>query len=110
MNPVRDPGNQPFRRGGFGTVVTVNIQLLVASACGLGSWAIWPTKPEWWGLGVISIMLGMAAVGGLANAVKAIVESYRRERVIADYMAQGAAPKSARLATTEQLRKAGMVE
>lgn len=92
------------------TVIGINLNLVVASLCGIGAWAIWPTTPEWWGLGVMSIMLGMACAGGVVNALKAMSALYHRERVIADYMAQGGAPKSARLATTEQLRQAGMVE
>jgi hypothetical protein len=82
----------------------------MASVCGFSAWALWPQTPEWWGLGVLSIMLSMATAGGLVSALKAMAGLYHRERVIADYMAQGGAPKSAQLATSEQLRRAGMVE
>ena len=51
----------------------------------------------------------MAAAGGLVNALKAM-GGFISDRAIADYMAQGGAPKSARLATPEQLRQAGMLE
>lgn len=102
---VRQPS-----RGRFETIIHVNLQLLGATVCGFSARVIWPSTPEWWGLGLLSIILGLAALTGIANAAKAMIGLYNRDRIIAAYMAQGGAPKSARLVTTEQLRQAGMVE
>jgi hypothetical protein len=71
---------------------------------------VWPGTPEWWGLGVVSLMLALAALGCLAKAIRAMVDLHAKERVLAEFMAQGGAPKSARLASEDQLRKAGMIE
>jgi hypothetical protein len=109
MSAPAVPARRPSR-GKFAAIFHVNLQLLGATACGFTAWAIWPSTPEWWGLGLLSIILSFAALAGIANAAKAMAGLYHRERVIADYMAQGGAPKSARLVTTEQLRQAGMVD
>ncbi len=96
--------------GRTGAIVTVNLQLLGACLFGFVAWAIWPDTPEWWGLGLLSILCGIAAFAGLANAVRAAIGLYCKEKVLADYMALGDAPKSARLASLDDLKKAGMVE
>lgn len=96
--------------GRSGAIVTVNLQLLAACLFGAIAWLIWPDTPEWWGLGLLSILFGLAALSGLGNAVRAAIGLYQKERVIADYMALGGDPKSARLASLDDLRKAGMVE
>jgi hypothetical protein len=97
-------------QGRTSTIITVNMQLLAACLSGIIAWAIWPESPEWWGLGLLSILLWLAALSGLGNAVRAAVGLYQREKTIAEYMALGGAPKSARLASLDDLRKAGMVE
>lgn len=91
-------------------VLAVNLQLLVACVCGFGAWALWPQSPEWWGLGVTSVMLGMACVGGIANALRFAWTAYSKAKVIAEYRAQGADPKTAALASRERLRQAGMID
>ncbi|MEX0957584.1 MAG: hypothetical protein WDZ83_20510 [Rhizobiaceae bacterium] len=96
--------------GSGGTIVTVNTQLLAACLSAIIAWSIWPDTPEWWGLGLLSILLWLAAASGLGNAVRAALAHYQKEKTIAEYMALGGAPKSARLATLDDLRKAGMVE
>lgn len=98
-----------FRRR-LGTIVTVNVQLLLASASGFSAWAMWPDDPKWWGFGVVSVICGMGAVAGLANALSAMTALYNKERALADYLAQGGSPKSAELASQKRLRDAGMLE
>ncbi|MCR5858266.1 hypothetical protein [Mesorhizobium sp. J428] len=94
----------------IGVIVAINIQLLFAAACGFGAWAVWPSSPYWWGLGVLGIMLALACLGGISNALRLARELYAKERALADYLAQGGAPKQASLATDAQLRNAGMIE
>jgi glucose dehydrogenase len=99
----------PFERNG-GAVAGINVNFLMSCLFGVGAWAVWPTSIEWWGLGVMSVMLGLAAFGNFANAIRAMVALHAKERVLAEYLAQGDAPKSAELASEEKLRQAGMVE
>ncbi len=88
----------------------VNGGLFAACLFGTGAWMMWPSSLQWWGLGFLSIMLGMGAVAGLAGAIKAMVARYLREREIYRYLSQGGGPKSARLASDADLKRAGMIE
>ena len=97
-------------KSGMHPAIAVNGGMLGAVLCGSAAYALWPTAPEWWGLGVASVILAMAAAGCLFNAIGAMVGRYRRERELRRYLMLGSGPKSARLATMEDLRRAGMVE
>lgn len=97
-------------RGNIGAIVGVNMRLLMAVLSAIIAKAVWPTTPEWWGMAVVSVMFGAAAMAGVAGALGGMIGLYRRERELANYMAQGGAPKSAKLADADRLRKAGMVE
>lgn len=90
--------------------VAVNGGFLGAIVFGWGASALWPSSPEWWGLGVVSVMLGMGAVACLGSAIGTMVGRYRREHELHRYLSQGGAPKSARLASNDDLRRAGMIE
>lgn len=93
-----------------GAVAAINVQLLFASGFGFIAWACWPSSAEWWGIGVGCVIFALAALAGVANALRGMIELYRKNRVLAEYMALGDAPKAARLASDADLRKAGMVE
>lgn len=99
---------QPLSRR-VGTVVEINRQFFIASACGFIAWRIWPESPEWWGFGLISILLWLACASAIANALRRIVDAYEQARVIGDFEAMGQAPKSSALATKEKMKKAGMI-
>jgi len=99
---------QPHRN--TGAIVGINMRLLTAALSAIMAKAVWPTTPEWWGLAVLSVMFALAAFGSVAAGIGGMVALYRRDRELTDYMAQGGAPKSARLADIDRLRKAGMVE
>lgn len=99
----------PFQNS-TGAVIGINMNLLVACVSGWGAWAIWPGTPEWWGLGVLAVILATGAIAGLVNALRAIGALYARDRVLAAYMAQGSAPKSARMASHADLKRAGMLD
>ena len=86
------------------------MNLLAAILCAVIAKAAWPTSPEWWGMGVVSILFGMAALASVAAGIGGMKSLYRRDRELSGYMAQGGAPKSAKLADHERLRKAGMIE
>lgn len=97
-------------RTGAGAIVRINVHLLTAFGCGFVAWATWPTAPEWWGLGIISIIFGIGAFGEFIRALRLIGSLYNKERVVADYMAQGGKPKSSRLASLDDLKRAGMLD
>lgn len=97
-------------RSSFRSTAAINIDLLMATGCGFVAWAIWPDEPEWWGLGMISIILGLSAVAGFARAVRSMAAAYSRDKTIAKYMAQGSKTKSSRLATADDLNRAGMLD
>lgn len=99
----------PFERDS-GSVVGINVQLLLATVFAFLAWACWPSSAEWWGLGVGCVMFAMAALAGVANALRMMAELHRRRRALAAFMAQGGAPKAARLASIEDLERAGMLE
>ena len=99
----------PFRIG-FGSIVAVNFHLLMAVGCGWIAWLIWPQSPEWWGAGVISILLGMGAFTECVRALRLIADLYLKQRVIREFESQGSKPKSSRMATTSDLKQAGMLD
>lgn len=97
------------RPSAIGTIVRVNLKLLLATAlCGL-AWALWPTSPQWWGLGLVSAFLGIAAASELVEAARLIVKLCQRDRTLKDLEARGAQAKSSTLASRDALRKAGMI-
>ncbi|MVA98002.1 hypothetical protein GN330_12180 [Nitratireductor sp. CAU 1489] len=94
----------------IGAVIGINLQLLWAAAFGFIAWVSWPGSAEWWGFGVLSVMMGLGSLGALVNALNAITGLYARDKALAELMAQGGPPKSARLAGHDDLKRAGMVE
>lgn len=99
----------PFERD-TGSVVGINVQLTLATLFGWLAWLWWPTSAEWWGIGVGCVIFALAALAGVGNALKMMLELHRRRRVLAEFMAQGGAPKTARLASIEDLERTGMVQ
>ncbi len=93
-----------------GAIVGINLKFLSAALMGYAAWAVWPTTYRWWGFGLLSIILGAAALGSLIGALREIVQLYLRDRALAQFMAQGKTPKSSELASSDALKKAGMVE
>ena len=92
------------------TAINVNAQLMMACLFGAIAWFMWPGTPEWWGLGFLCILMGMGAIAATINALQAALGLYRKEKALAEFQAQGAAPKTARLATVDDLEKAGMLK
>lgn len=92
------------------SVVSINIHLLMSAGCAAIAWAIWPQAPEWWGLGVISIILAGGAFVGLIKALREMTALHRKTRALDDYTARGGAPKPARMANLSDLERAGMLD
>ena len=91
-------------------ILDINLKLFGAALFGFIAWAIWPSSIEWWGLGLLSIVIAMASFVAAIEAIKAMVRLHGRERAIAEFEAIGAGPKAARLATDETLKEVGMLD
>ena len=93
----------------FGAAVSVNLKFLAACFFGWAAWYIWPTSPEWYGLGVASFLLGCGALAHVVNALQLMGRVYKREKELRAYMALGGAPKSSEMASPTELKNAGML-
>lgn len=92
------------------SVLAINVHLLTASACGFVAWAVWPQSPEWWGFGVLSIVLAVGSVIAVGKALKEAAGLYRKAKAISDYVSQGSGPKPARMVSVDDLKRAGMLD
>ena len=95
-------------QGRTGTALQINLKLLMSALFMFTAWGIWPSSPEWWGFGLISILLVLSAIGMAVKALRAMAKLYARDKALAEYMAQGNRPKTTNLASSDALRKAGM--
>jgi hypothetical protein len=99
----------PFQSS-FSTIAAINGKLLgsaVTTALGL---YLWPETAQGWAFGVMSIFLWVSALTFLIEALKAAAQLYVRDKAVAAYLAQGAKPKTAEMASPEALRKAGLID
>lgn len=100
---------KPFQPSA-GIVAGINFKMLGAFATGITAYALWPDTVFYWPLGLISLLLAFASASLLIEALKAAVKLYVRDKAIALYLAQGARPKTAKMASGDALRKAGMID
>lgn len=99
-----------IRKTPFNSVLAINGHFLLAFMTGGIAWLVWPTSPEWWGLGVMSIILGAASFGSTATALRSMAKIYIREKEIARFTANSRAPESSDLADENALRRAGVID
>ena len=92
------------------SIIAINVKLLGAAMTGCVAWFIWPTFPQAWALGLVSIFMSIGAIILLIDALKGIVKLYVREAAIARYLAQGPRPKAAELVSADTLSSAGMLD
>ena len=97
-------------RTGTAEIVRINVCQLLAFSCGATAWAIWPDRLDWWGFGVVSVLLGFGAFSFLIQALKSMAAVYAKAKALADYRARGGDPKSSRMASNEDLKKSGMIQ
>ena len=96
------------RKSSRGTVFKINMYLLGAFSYAVGAWLIWPDSLKWWGFGLMSIALGMAAPTFLIKAILLMFKRQGRDAELDDIEALGNAPKSAHLATDDDLENLGV--
>lgn len=89
-------------------IVAINSQLGYAAILAIVASWIWPTDPRWFGFGFMSIMMGAAAVALVLRSFGQMVKIHRRNREWKSYQKRGYAPKNARLASDEDMRRGNM--
>lgn len=92
------------------TTSKINLLLLQGFMSGAAALYLWPELLIDWGWGFISILLWVSCLGSLLRALIEIYKAYNRDRKIEAFLAQGSKPKSSGLASTDDLRKAGMIK
>ena len=92
------------------SVLTVNGHFFQAFLLGAFAWWLWPSSPEWWGFGLLSIILGVGAFGKTIEALRAMVKIYGREKELARLAATSRAPDPSDLADENALKNAGMID
>lgn len=100
---------KPFQPSA-GIIAGINFKMLGACIASVTAYALWPDTALHWPLGLISILLAFVSASLLVEAFKAAVKLYVRDRTIAAYLAQGARPKIAEMASGDMLLKAGMID
>ena len=101
-NQVKPPFNET------GTIFVINFKLLFASLMSAVGYGIWPSDPEWWGLGMIAIILWMISLAMTVEVFRAGVKLRAAKKRWAALQALGNAPKNARLAEKHDLQNGGM--
>ena len=94
----------------IGAILKVNGHFLQAALFGGVAWLIWPTTPKWWGFGLLSILLGAAALASLIAAIRAMTKLYIRERELSRFTTTARTPEPSDLADQEALKNAGMFD
>lgn len=94
----------------FNSVLAVNGHFFLAAMQGITAAWMWPSSWEWWGLGVLSILLGLSALASAISALRAMVKIHVREKEIARLAATSRAPEPSDLAGTDALKQAGMLD
>lgn len=91
-------------------ILKINGMLLHSFLLAGGAWWLWPSSPKWWGFGLISILLGIAAFGKAVVALRDIIKLHAREKEIAHLAATSRAPDPSDLADQNALKTAGMLD
>lgn len=92
------------------SILGVNGHFLQAFLLGSCAFWLWPSSPEWWGFGLLSITLGLGAFGKTIEALRAMVKIYGREKELARLAATSRAPDPSDLADQSALKNSGMID
>jgi len=108
---VRNKSTTPKPRNGIfelAATAKINVRFFLAALLGIGAYHLWSSRPEWWGLGILSLCLGAAAVSHTLAGLKELVHLMIQGRAISDQTKDAAETKVAREVTTDVLKNAGM--
>lgn len=92
------------------TIVRINLLGLAASLFGTAAWFVWPGTAEWWGMGVLSLLFGVAAFRLGVQALGMAWRAWEQDRAVAALDRLGGETKSSQMATTKQLKRMGMLD
>lgn len=98
------------RKSNWGTILKINLSLLGAFSFGVGAYLIWPDSLKWWGFGLISIIVGMAAPALLIKAIIMMFKLHARDKEIAEFEEANGAAEPSELASVDDLKRAGMIK
>ena len=90
-------------------ILKINGHFLFAALQGGASVLLWPSSLEWWGFGLLSVLLGLSAVASVVTALRDVAKVYAREKEVARFTAMSRAPEPSDLADQDALKSAGMI-
>ena len=73
------------------------------------AWWLWPLNPAWWPMAILSIFVGLGGLRQMLSAWRTILDLYAQERSMAQILNRTVPAKSAQLASTNKLRKGGLL-
>ena len=88
----------------------INVLGLTASLIGATAWSVWPETAEWWGFGVLAILLALGALQLVVQALGTAWRLFEHERAVAVFERHGREARSSQMATLDQLKQAGMLD
>ena len=94
----------------FNATLAINGHFFLTAMQGITAASIWPMSQELWGLGFLSILLGLSALANLIAALRKMVKVYGREKEIARLAASSRLPEPSDLAGVDTLQNAGMFD
>ena len=92
------------------SITKINGHLFLGAVQTMTAVWLWPSSLDWWGLGVLSVLLGLSALAGILAALRDMLTVYTREKEIARFHATSRAPEPSDLADQDALRNAGMID
>jgi len=94
----------------FSRIAKINVKFAYAAFLGWLAYVCWPSRPEYWGFGWISICAGLSgailAITAIIDLTIAIVHDYK----VGKYSRAGRASKDDKLAGKDTQRGAGLIK
>lgn len=91
-----------------GTIIEINFKLALCAAFGAAAYFSWPTHPQWWQAGILSIIMGCTSFAMLIDALRAMIKKREFDSAVKAYEKQADQPKSAELASNDVMENAGV--
>lgn len=92
-----------------GTIFRINWRFLWAYLWGWLAYVSWPTDPGLWGLYILSIICGLICWALVRSNLSTVATHHRRDREVAKFNKNGAAPRSDRMANRRDLKEGGLL-
>lgn len=98
----------PPEQTGARKIWRINMLQLHSLICAFLGWISWPDRFVNLGWGFLSVIMWLTAVLSFVTALREMYGAYRRDKVVAEYKAQGRKQRSAQMAGSDKLENAGM--